>query len=213
MKFFLITFLLVSSLFAAYPVAKFGLIDGEVYVLRHGKLLKAFNGFQIDEYDTIYSKSFSKAKVFFPNNVVYNIKGKKTINVKNFMDANQVSRLKTTQQIRKEKAKKSASKTNTLESNSKFYKQRAKVQQRELEKSIQQVYIDKRRNVYVNTETDNVSNVSDDESGDVNIGNVNIDSRSDVKNVTITGKSTNISNFSKGQGTHSKVEVGNINVK
>ncbi|MEA2017986.1 MAG: hypothetical protein U9N59_06025 [Campylobacterota bacterium] len=213
MKLFLITFLITSSLFATGSVAKFGVVNGEVYVLRHGKLLKAFHGFKIDEYDIIYSKSFSKTNVIFANNIVININGRKTIIIKKFMNENKILSIKTTKQLKQEEIQRAEKETDSYKYNSKFYKQMYKREQREYEKRAHEFYIDEKNNIIVNSKTENINNISDGTSNNINIGNVNIDSKSDVKNIIIRGTSNDVSNFSKGQGTSSTVEIGNINVK
>lgn len=212
MKLLVLYVLIVSSLLGSIKVGKFGIVDGDVYVLRNGNLIEAFHGLQIYEDDTIYSKSFSKSKIIFENGKIVEIDGKKTINMKKFVDENKILKLKTYKQIEEERKQKDLPEENTFQRNSKFYKQLEKRDLRELEKKIENFYIDENKNIHVHTEAKDITNVSDDESGAVNIGNVDVHPKSEIKNITIKGKSENINNMSKGQGTKSKVEIGNVHV-
>lgn len=213
MKFLLIASLLVVSLFAEYPVAVFGLTKGEVYILRHGKLLKIFMGFKIDEYDTIYSRRFSNSQIIFNNNFIYDINGKQTISVKKLMDTNKILRVKTTEQIKQERKKHQKQDMNNYKYNSKFYKQRSRIEQKKMQKVEESMYIDTKRDIYIHSETKDISNVSKNKDSNVTIGDVHIDSKSDVKNIIINNKSTNINNVAKGHGSHSTTGIGSVHVK
>ena len=211
MKFFILFFLFIASLLA-YE-AEFGIIDGEVYILRHGKLIKAFHGLKIDEYDTIYSKSFSKSKIIFKNNVILDLNGKQTISVKSFMDKNKILRLKTTKEIQREKTEYVRPKKDMYKRNSKFYKQLQKREHRDLQEKMEKLYIDKERNIYLHSETEGINNISDGESSSINVGTMNVDVKSNVESIVIKGKSSYLNNVATGHGARSRVEVGNINVK
>jgi len=210
MKLILIGTLLISSLFAEY-VAEFGRIDGDIYVLRHGKLLKAFHGFKIDKYDTIHSKNFSKSVIIFNNDYRYKINGKKIVNIEKTMDLNPNLEIKTMKQIQNDKSKKSN--MQEYKYNSKFYMQRAKVQKRKMEKELNRVYIDKKKDIYIESHTKDIVNISNNKNSHVEIGTVNIDPKSDVKQINIQGSSKNISNFTQGKNNRGSVDIGKINVK
>ena len=210
MKIFIIICLFLSFLFAEYPVAKFGYIKGEINVLRHGKLLKAFNGFKIDEYDVLYPKSYTKADIVFNNGYIYKIKKKTPVNIKKLMDEVKITRVKTKKELHQKKGKEK--KFDNYKYNSKFYKQRFKSESND-NKNRQKIHIDSKKNIYILSETKDVTTISDSEDSSVNIGNLEVDTNSDVKNIIIKGRTENIKNISRGKGSKTTSEVGSINVQ
>ncbi|MEA1917558.1 MAG: hypothetical protein U9N42_08565 [Campylobacterota bacterium] len=217
MKHFIVICLLAVSLFAEYPVAKFGWIGGEVYILRHGKLIEAYDGYNIDEYDTIYSKSYSKAKIIFNNGLTYDLVGKKSVNMQEIMKQNKMTRVKTTKQIEAQRVQKEQQEPNN-NYNSKFYKQRFKVEQDRLERLKEEEQREKttndiRKNIYIDHVSKNIHNDSSSDESTISIGNVYVEPRSKVKDITVRGRSNDVSNYSTGKNSHSNVEVGNVHVK
>ena len=213
MKIFIIIGLFISFLFAQYPVAKFGYIKGEVHVLRHGKLLRAFHGFKIDEDDIVYSKSYTNAEVIFNNGFIYKIKKKTTVKIKKLMNENKITRVKTKKELQQKRDKKDEKdKFDNYKYNSKFYKQRFKSDLNEKENR-QRIHIDSKKNIYIISETEDITNTSDSEDSSINIGSLEVDNNSEVKSIIIKGKSENIKNISRGKGSKTTSEVGSINVQ
>jgi hypothetical protein len=210
MKIFVISSLLFVSLFAVY-IGEFGYIDGEIYVVRHGKMLKAFHGFKIDEYDTIHSKNFSHSSIIFNNNFIFNINGKKMIYVKKLMDENPVMRVKTEKSIHKKVLKDQD--RNDYKYNSKFEKRRKKI---EIEKK-EERRLEEEKNLkydyHVDKESEHIVNMPQNEKSNVEIGRVITNPNSKVRSVNIHIRAEGVSNSSRGHNSVSRAKMGVVNVK
>lgn len=213
-KIFFSLLLLIGYLQAEYNVAKFGYINGEVYVLRNGKLLKGFNGLQLHENDTIYTRSYTTAKIIFNNGFNYNITQKSTQKMSDIMLNNKISRVKTTKQLLEETKKKQTEKFDDYKYNSKFYKQRLKDHYNKLEEPAEEHYhVDESKDITVQTKTKNIYHHSTNENSHIHIGTVNVESDAEVGNIMIKGKTENVNTVSSGGWSTTTTEVGQINVK
>ena len=65
----------------------------------------------------------------------------------------------------------------------------------------------------MHSENENIQNFSSGGDSSVEIGTVNIEPTSGVKNIIIIKKAVNVQSYSKGQGSRSTIDVGQIHVK
>ncbi len=213
MKLFLISCLFFTFLSAEY-VGKFGYINGEVYVVRNGKMLRAFQGFKIDEYDTIHSKNFSKSKIIFNNNFIFNIDGKKMIYVKKLMDNTPVMRVETRKNLDRNIV--NNRKQNDYRYNSKFNERREKMEREEMQERKKEeksrVIDDYHHDYHIDKESRNIVNMINNEESHLEIGKVIVKENAKARGVSIHSTSKNVRNYSN-KDSISKVNMGTVNVK
>ncbi len=214
MRFILFSCFFISFLFAEYSVAKISYVSGDVYVLRHGKLLKAFTSFKLDSTDVIYSKSYNKVNITFKNGFRYSIDPRVTISIQTIVNTNKTANVKTMKQIKRDREKNPNYKDQeSYKYNSKFYKQLFKNRLNQRKEIKTKPYVDAKRDIYVQSDEKNTVNISSDEDSTINVGKVNAGPRSSVRGITIQSKTENVSNMSKGRDNHSNSRMGMINVK
>jgi len=107
MRVFIIVLLLVGFVLADELVGKFGKLEGEVYVIRKYKQMKAYYGFNLYRNDIIITKKFAKAKVIFLNDTTIKVDSNRRLDLDKFLDENKKYTIKRTSYIKNNSENKS----------------------------------------------------------------------------------------------------------
>lgn len=207
-------FLLIAIIYlhAEYNVAKLGHTDGSVYVLRNGKMIQAFQGLSLHENDTIYSRAYSKTKIIFPNGFTHTITNKSHQKISDIIAQNKMSRVKTHKQVQEAIKNSNQDTMENYRFNSKFHKRQIKNFLNHMEKQKEEIHVDEKKNISIQSKTKDVQNLSTSEHSHIKTATIEVAPTAKVKNITIKGKTEHIHNIS-GKNSSSKAEVGHINVK